>query len=119
MKSLLMSLAFSALLFSCKPTAFFSSYGEVNQTQIVLDSSNFRVLGTFTGRAVEKKSQISIKGSQEGLISAARMDLLAKAKAAGIELTGSRTMVNVNVDSKSNTKHIVATITADIIEFID
>ncbi|MBK8245288.1 MAG: hypothetical protein IPK88_17820 [Saprospiraceae bacterium] len=116
MKLFFATIAISITLVSCKPTLYFGSYGQINQTQVVLSNSNFKVLGSFKGMASEKKMQISIKGN-EGLINIAKSNLLASAKSAGIELTGSRTLVNVCVDIIQNKKRVTVTISAEIIEF--
>ena len=46
------------------------------------------------------------------------MNLLANAKASGIELTGSRTLVNITTDLVQNKNRITVTLSADIIEFV-
>jgi hypothetical protein len=104
------------LLSACKPTLYLGNYGQVNQTQVVLSGNNFKVLGSFTGVASESKNVIGIK-NKEGLIAQAKADLLAKAKSAGIELTGSRALVNVAVDVIQNDNRITTTVSAEIIEF--
>ena len=43
--------------------------------------------------------------------------MLKKAKKEGIELVGSRTLVNVSVDILETKKRITATMSAEIIEF--
>ena len=43
--------------------------------------------------------------------------MLEEAKAAGVELIGSRALVNVSVDLIETKKRISATMTAEIIEF--
>lgn len=101
---------------SCKPTFYAGTYGQANQTQVVLSGSNFKVLGSFKGVASEKKMQVSIKDS-EGLISKAKTNLLANAKLAGVELTGSRTLVNASVDITQNQRMMTATMSAEIVEF--
>ena len=46
------------------------------------------------------------------------MNLLANAKAAGIELTGSRTLINITTAVVQNKNRITVTLSADIIEFV-
>lgn len=106
----------AAITFACKPTDYLGGYNQVNQTQIELSSANFNVLGSFSGMETRKKNQINTKGDL-GLVSAAKQNLLNNAKAAGVELTGSRTLVNVTVDVVDNAKRATCTITAEIIEF--
>ncbi|HAA00253.1 MAG TPA: hypothetical protein PK637_03605 [Flavobacteriales bacterium] len=110
-------LFFFLVLTSCKATYYSGSYGQLNQTQVVLSTSNFKHLGTFSGISSIKKMKLSIK-DREGLISEARKNLLQNAKSAGVELTGSRTLVNVSVDMIQNPKRVVVTVTGDIIEFL-
>jgi hypothetical protein len=106
----------SSALISCKETYYLGNMGQSNQTQVVLSHANFRVLGSFKGIATEKKRRISIK-DKEGIISKAKSALLASAKASGIELTGSRTLINLSVDIIQNRRRVTATVTGEIIEF--
>lgn len=103
---------------SCKPTLYVGNYGEVNQTQVVLSNGNFNVLGSFTGTSMAKKNVTSIK-NKSGLIALAKTDLLQNAKNAGVELTGSRTLINISTDIIQNDKHVKVVISADIIEFVN
>jgi hypothetical protein len=116
MKKIYLTVIILALLASCRPTLYLGNYGQVNQTQVVLSGANFKVLGSFKGIATEKKMKLSVK-DQEGLVSKAKANLLINAKAAGVELTGSRTLINVCVDVIQNSKMVTATISAEIIEF--
>jgi hypothetical protein len=118
MNKIFLSILVVFMLSACKPTLFLGNYGQVNQTQIVLSQSNFIVLGSFKGIASEKRKLMSIK-DYEGLISKAKTNLLINSKAAGVELIGSRTLVNVCVDVSKNRKMVTATISAEIIEFKD
>lgn len=112
-----MAITVCLLAVSCKPIAYVSSnIGQVNQTHVDLSSANFKVLGSFTGTAWEKKNQISLKGDQ-GVLTNAKKNLFENAKAAGVELTGSRALINLTTDIKSNSKHITATVSGEIIEF--
>lgn len=88
----------------------------MNQTQVVLSNSSFKVLGSFTGVATYKKKVVSVK-QKEGIIAAAKANLLENAKAAGIELVGSRALVNITVDVIQNPRRVTATVSAEIIEF--
>ena len=54
----------------------------------------------------------------EGLISKAKSSLLSNASAAGVDLTGSRVMINVAIDLVQNKNVATVTVSADIIEFI-
>lgn len=103
-------------LAACKPTTYLGSYGQINQTQVVLSEGNFKVLGSFKGIATQKKLKVSVK-NQEGLVSQAKSALLESAKAAGVELTGSRTLINVCVDVVQNENKVTATMSAEVIEF--
>ncbi len=101
---------------SCKLTSYQGNYGQVNQTQVVLANSNFKILGSFKGVATAKKIKLTIK-DEEGIISKAKANLLENAKTAGVSLTGSRTLINVTVDLIQNKKMVTATVSAEIIEF--
>lgn len=104
------------LLTSCKLTSYQGNYGQVNQTQVVLTNTNFKILGSFKGVATAKKVKMSIR-DEEGLVSKAKTNLLENAKTAGVTLTGSRTLINVTVDLIQNKKMATATVSAEIIEF--
>jgi hypothetical protein len=101
---------------SCKPTLYAGSYGQINQTQVVLSNANFKVLGSFTGSVVVNKSVISVK-DKGGLISLAKERLLKNAKDKGVELIGSRTLTNVSTDIIQNSNRIKVVVSAEIIEF--
>ncbi len=115
---LLLSVSTILLISSCKPALYGGSYGQINQTQVVLSEANFKVLGSFTGSAIAKKSTVSVK-DKSGLVASAKADLLENAKNAGIELKGSRTLINVSTDIIQNQNKVKAVISADIIEFTD
>jgi hypothetical protein len=117
MKKTIFILVIALALTSCKTSSIYSGgYQQQNQTQTVLSSSNFNVLGSFTGTATEKIMTGNIT-NKEGVISQAKAKMLEQAKAAGIELIGSRALVNVSVDLIETKKRISATMTAEIIEF--
>jgi hypothetical protein len=116
MKKLLVLSVILVAMASCKPTRYVGNYGQVNQTQVVLSEANFNNLGNFTGIASEKSNKVNIK-DQKGLLALARLDFLANAKAAGVSLTGSRTLINVSVDVVKNMKRVTVSFNADIIEF--
>jgi hypothetical protein len=117
MKKIIFALSFVGMMSSCLPTKFQGQYSPLNQTQVVLSSNNFKVLGSFAGVATDKKIKFSVK-NKEGLIARAKADMLDKAKAAGVTLEGgSRALVNVTVDVIQNAKKITATVSAEIIEF--
>ena len=101
---------------SCKPSVHTGGYNQLNQTQTVLSSANFEVLGSFKGTATEKISTGNIT-DREGIISQAKSKMLANAKVAGVELVGSRALINVSVDIIETKKKITATVSAEIIEF--
>lgn len=105
------------LISSCKSTSYTGSIGQVTQTQVVLSGSNFKVLGSFSGTASERIEVIGIK-NREGLVAQAKANMLANAKSAGVELTGSRALVNVAVDVIQNDKRVTTTVSAEIIEFL-
>ena len=112
----LATLAIVLALASCKPTFYAGSYGQINQTQVVLTNGNFKVLGSFIGVASDKKNVFSVK-DRLGLVAQAKSNLLANAKAAGVELTGSRALVNVTTDIVQNSNRITVSMSAEIIEF--
>ncbi|MDR2962223.1 MAG: hypothetical protein LBU90_01055 [Bacteroidales bacterium] len=111
-------IAVSAICFSsCKLSAHLTTSDAVN-TNVNLSQANFKVLGSFTGVATGKTQELSIKG-EPGLLSQAKADLLNKAKAGGADLKqGSRALINVTTEVKKNNKHIVVTMTAEVIEFV-
>ena len=115
---LLLSVFIALLTSSCKPALYNGSYGQINQTQVVLSDANFKVLGSFTGSAIANKSTVSIK-DKSGLVASAKADLLENAKNAGIELKGSRTLINVSTDIIQNQSKVKVVVSADIIEFTD
>ena len=114
-KGLFFSVIMLAFL-SCKPTMYVGAIGQVNQTQVVLSKSNFKVLGSYTGVVTSKNSVANIK-EMEGLFAQAKANMLANAKLEGILLTGSRALVNVTTDVIQNTNRVTVTISAEIIEF--
>lgn len=113
---------FCAVVFvftSCLPVQYGGSnafYGQVNQTEIVLNQNNFNVLGSFSGRAVGNVNAFSVK-DKNGLVSQAKQNFLDNAKAAGVTLTGGRAIVNSCVDYVTNGKKVAVTFSAEIIEF--
>lgn len=116
MKKIILSLAIITVLTSCRSSLHSGGYNQLNQTQTILSSSNFNVLGSFKGSATTKIVTGNIT-HKEGIISQAKAKLLENAKAAGIELTGSRTLANVSIDIIETKKRINATMSAEIIEF--
>ena len=116
MKKIILCLAVASLFASCRSSLHHGGFNQINQTQTVLSSANFTVLGSFKGIATEKITTGNIT-NKEGIISQAKANMLANAKAAGIEFTGSRALVNVSVDIIETKKRISATISAEIIEF--
>jgi hypothetical protein len=116
MKTILLVLFVAICITSCQVTSYTGSYGQINQSQVVLSEANFIVLGSFTGTATEKKYKMSVK-DQEGLISLAKTTLLQNAAAAGAELKGSRALINVAVDIVQNKNVATVTVSGDIIEF--
>ena len=110
-------LFFAIFLFSCKTTTIYTGQiGQGTQTEVSLSESNFNVLGSFTGTSSAKKLTISVK-NKSGIISAAKADLLANAKAEGVELKGSRALINITTDIIQNSNRITCTMSAEIIEF--
>ncbi len=116
MKRVLIFLTAVTLLTSCKEVLYTGQYGNVNQTKIVLDQANYKMLGHFKGIASGLKFSLNIK-NREGVISMAKTNFLENVKAAGIELNGSVAFVNVTLDVVQNSNRMVATMTADVIEF--
>ena len=102
---------------SCKlMTSYQGNYGQINQTQVVLANSNFKILGSFNGVATAEKKKLTIE-DEEGIVSTAKANLLKNARKAGVDLTGSRTLINVTVDLIQNKKMVTATVSGEIIEF--
>lgn len=116
MKKFFLPLFIVSVFVSCKATLYVGNYGQVNQTQVVLSGANFKVLGSFTGVATQKKFKMTVQ-DQQGLISVAKAKILANAKAAGVDLTGSRALVNVCVDVVQNSSKVTVTVSGEIIEF--
>ena len=117
MKKIIFIMVITVAFTSCKTSSLYSGgYQQQNQTQTVLSGSNFNVLGSFTGTATEKIMTGNIT-NKEGVISQAKAKMLREAKAAGIELNGSRALINVSIDLIETKKRISATMTAEIIEF--
>ncbi|MBO4644971.1 MAG: hypothetical protein J5642_00460 [Bacteroidales bacterium] len=119
MKKLLFIVIAIIALSSCKTVQFGgnnSFYGQINQTQVILNSNNFRVLGSFVGHASAKYSMLSIK-DKDGVVTAAKQDFLNNARAAGVELTGSRAIINTCVDYITTEDKITVTFSGEIIEF--
>lgn len=118
MKNFYLTLSLLAIITmsSCKPALYLGSYNQVNQTQVVLSNSNFKVLGSFTGSAITKISSMSIK-DKNGMVALAKANLLENARSQGVELTGSRTLINVTTDVIQNIKHVKVVVSAEIIEF--
>jgi hypothetical protein len=102
---------------SCKVISYTGYVGQSTQTQVELSEANFNHLGYFTGIASSKKSAFSIK-DKAGVISEAKKNLIENAKKAGVELNGSRTLINMTTDVVQNTGRITCTISAEIIEFV-
>lgn len=117
MKKLLFAAASLTMLSACKTTIYTGNYGQQNQTQVVLSGSNFKVLGSFSGISTARTEVIGIK-DKEGMIAQAKANMLANAKSAGVELTGSRALINVSVDVIQNKNRVTTTVSAEIIEFL-
>ena len=108
----------SVILVSWKPTAFISSVGNINSTEISFKEANFKVLGSYTGTYTTKRNLINIKGN-EGLVSNAKADLLKNAAKDDVTLkAGARTLSNVVIDVVENRKRVTCTIAAEIVEFV-
>lgn len=119
MKKIVLVICVIIVCVSCKTTSFGGSnafYGQVNQTQVVLNSNNYSVLGSFVGHSTTNVKLFSIK-DKDGLVSAAKQDFLNNARSAGVELTGSRAIVNSCVDYMDNGSRITVTFSGEIIEF--
>ena len=116
MKKIIFIIILAVSLTSCRSSMHSGGYQQQNQTQTVLSSANFTVLGSFTGTATEKIMTGNIT-NKEGIVSQAKAKMLEKARTAGVELIGSRTLVNVSVDIIETKKRISATLSAEIIEF--
>lgn len=116
MKKIISIIIIAMAFTSCRTSMHSGGYHQQNQTQTVLSSANFTVLGSFTGTATEKIMTGNIT-NKEGIVSQAKAKMLEQAREAGIELIGSRTLVNVSVDIIETKKRISATLSAEIIEF--
>ncbi|TXE15690.1 hypothetical protein ES692_15530 [Psychroserpens burtonensis] len=117
MKKVILIMLIVVAFTSCKTSSLHrGGYHQLNQTQTVLSSDNFIVLGSFTGTATEKILTGNIT-NKEGIVSQAKSKMLANAKAVGVELVGSRALVNVCVDLIETKKRISATVSAEVIEF--
>ncbi len=119
MKKIILLAIMVICMTACKPTYFGGNnafYGQVNETKVVLSSNNFRVLGSFVGHCTTKTKLMTIK-EKDGIVSAAKQDFLNNARAAGVELTGSRAIVNSCVDYVTNKDRVTVTFSAEIIEF--
>lgn len=116
MKRIIVYIFLIAGISSCKDTFYVGSVGQHHDTQVLLTNSNFRVLGSFEGTATYRKKQVGIK-EKEGIVSSAKQDFLQKAKSAGVELTGSRAIINVVTDIIENKNRITVTYAGEIIEF--
>jgi hypothetical protein len=109
-------LILSIVFTSCKYTYYGGNVNQLTQTQVVLSSGNFKVLGSFTGTSTYKKQKVTIR-TKEGLYTLAKDDMLNNAKNAGITLIGARTLINITTDYIENPRRITVTYSADIIEF--
>ncbi|WP_299838112.1 DUF6567 family protein [uncultured Tenacibaculum sp.] len=116
MKKILLLSVISLSIFSCKTSSYIPNVGQIHKTNVVLNKGNFEVLGSFSGTAYMKKKQFNFKNN-EGILAMAKANLLENAKNKGIELKGSRALVNITTDIIEHSKKIKATITAEIIEF--
>ena len=119
MKKIILLAIMVICMTSCKLTYFDSNnahYGQLNQTQVVLKENNFKVLGSFQGQYTTKVRLMNIK-DKEGLVSAAKQEFLRSAREAGVNLTGSRAIINPSVDIVKNKRRITVTFSAEIIEF--
>ncbi len=119
MKKIILLAVLAICMTSCKVTYFDANntyYGQHNQTQVVLSENNFNVLGSFEGHYSTKVKLVSIQ-NKEGVVAAAKKEFLKNAKAAGVELNGSRAIVNPCVEFVRNGKRITVTFSAEIIEF--
>ena len=119
MKKIILLAIMVICMTSCKLTYFDANnarYGQLNQTQVVLKENNFKVLGSFQGQYTTKVRLMNIK-DKEGLVSAAKQEFLRSAREAGVNLTGSRAIINPSVDIVKNKRRITVTFSAEIIEF--
>jgi hypothetical protein len=117
MKKNFLFLCIALLMASCKVmTTYTIDHGELNQTSVVLSNANFTILGHFHGTVSEKKLKKNIQ-EMEGLISKAKTKLYESAKSSGVEMDGSRTLVNVAVDIVQNNKWVSVTVSGDVIEY--
>jgi hypothetical protein len=114
MKKVILVMLIATAFTSCRPSKH--SFTQMNQTRTVLSSANFEMLGSFKGTATVKILTGNIT-DKEGVVYQAKAKMLESAKLAGVELTGSRSLVNVSIDIIETNKRISATVSAEIIEF--
>ncbi len=111
-------IAFTTLLSSCGMNSNlvnqFSVYG--NNTQVVLDQANYRVVGQVSGTASDNYF-LGIGGFKTNLVEQAKLDMYKKA-----ELDGkARAVINMSVERHS-ARYVLAakrtmTVTGTVIEF--
>lgn len=116
LRSIILICLLGSIFYSCKTTSYAGEIGQSIVTEVSLSEANFNVLGSFSGTATAKKTAINIK-NKSGVVSQAKLNLIENAKAAGVELTGSRTLINVTTDIVENSNRLTCTMSAEIIEF--
>lgn len=102
------------LLSACLPSKYIGNYGQYNQTEISLTESNYKILGSYTGKSTIRSKY---EFGYEGMISEARKNLWQNANKEGIKQEGSRILFNVNLEIMYRFTRRMAVVTADIIEF--
>ncbi len=109
------------LLNACKTASYVGQYNQLNETKVILSKKNFKVLGSFKGVAKGKKSLFFLSNGKKigGLIARAKENLLENAAKAGVELKGSRALVNVTTDIYEEDNKVIVIMSAEIIEFTE
>ncbi len=118
MKKLAIFVFLAGMLGSCKPVIYSLQTTNVQQTQVVLNKKNFKVLGHYQG-AAELKLNIFFTKSPDGLIAKAWQDMINKAEADGYAYEGSRVFSNVTIDLIKSKNKVKAIVSGDLIEFTD
>ncbi|MCD8402291.1 hypothetical protein LNI98_03980 [Tenacibaculum dicentrarchi] len=116
MKKLMILAVVAVVSISCKTSRYLGDIGQHNQTQVVLNQANFKCLGSFSGESYSKKKKFNFKNN-EGALVQAKLNLIENAKNAGVELTGSRALINITTDIIEHDTKVLARVTAEIIEF--
>ena len=119
MKKIILFALLLTLLSSCYSAQHLTNYSGIFEVpKVIIDNPNFKILGSFKGKAnVYKDMGDILKNHREGAIGEAKKDLLENAKKAGFELVGARLLVNVSMELFESRWSIQCVITAEMLEF--